>query len=57
MNFLKLAQLYPNPPRLTSGAVSERELLEDLKRLKEIYLPDEVKRVKRMMQRFRIYIN
>ena len=42
-----IRKLFPNPPRLTSGAVSERELLDDLKRLKEIHLPDEVKRVER----------
>lgn len=42
-----IRRIFPSPPRLTSGAVSEKALLDELKALKEMHLPDKVRRVER----------
>ena len=56
----KLNQLYkwirsilPTPPRTSSGIVSERALLDELKSLKDTHLPNEVKRVEREFEVYR----
>lgn len=48
-----IRKMFPTPPRLTSGAVSEKELLDDLKEKKEVHLPDEVKKVEREFEVFK----
>lgn len=45
--FAWIRKVFPNPPRLSSGAVSEKALLDELKELKDIHLPNQVKRVDR----------
>jgi Predicted nuclease of the RecB family len=42
-----IRKVFPNPPRLSSGAVSEKGLIDELKELKDMHLPNQVKRVDR----------